>query len=695
MSKRPENEETARRHMDLKKNYTESGLPLRALYYPDDADNDPHYLEKLGFPGQYPFTRGIYPEMYRHRLWTSRLATGFGDAIDTNQRLHTLLQAGQTGVSIAFDLGTLEGLDADHYLAQPEFGRCGVAVSTIDDMSLLFEGIDLNQFSVSLNSNATTPVLLALFIAAAERQGVQPSALRGTTQNDPLKEIVSQNEFNFQLHGGMRLVTDTLEYATQHLPHWNVVNVSGYHIREAGANAIEELAFTLANGLAYVKAGQERGLLVDDFVSRMSFYFNVGNDFFEEIAKFRAARRIWARLMRERGATVDRSLMLKFHAHTSGASLTAQEPLNNVSRVSLQALAAVLGGAQSLHTCSFDEALALPTEMAANVALATQMIIAQESGVAHVIDPLGGSYFIEALTDQFEAETCQVMSEVEALGGAVQAVESGYYLERIRSSAQARYAAIEKGERQVVGINTPGSDPLARQPVPLQRAFSAESYSRHYDRLQRAKYSRNQRQVEKLLLSLSDDIQGSVNVMPRLIQLAKAGATVGEMMSVLKESFGEFPRELPTTITSTKQTPEQPQTQEQERPVRVLMAKVGLDGHDVGARYVAQLLAEAGMEVVYTGKKSDIQTVVKLLQEQPIDVLGISAQSGIHMQIMRELAEEINQLGLTGKIRVVFGGTIPERDIPHLQQFGADLVVTPGTPGEEIISRIFALVRKP
>src|SRR5690242_13473766 len=432
---------------------TQSGMPIKRLYTPEDGANL-DYLRDLGFPGEYPYTLGVQPTMYRARPWTMRMFAGFGTAEETNERFHYLLDQGQMGLSVAFDMATLYGYDHDHPMALGEFGKCGVAVSSLADMEILFKDIPLGKVTTSMTINSPAAAIWAMYIAAAEKQGVPMAKLGGTLQNDILKEYIAQKEFLFPPEPSLRLVVDTIEFGTRNMPRWNTISISGYHIREAGATAVQELAFTLADGLAYADATIERGLAIDEFGPRLSFFFDVHNDFFEEIAKFRAARRIWARVMKERfGAKNPRSWLLRTHAQTAGVSLMAQQPLNNIVRTTLQALAAVLGGTQSLHTNSFDETYALPTEEAATIALRTQQIIADESGVASVVDPLGGSYFIERLTTEMEEAALAYIQKIDELGGIVRAVEEGYPQREIANSAYQFQRQVDTGARGIVGVN--------------------------------------------------------------------------------------------------------------------------------------------------------------------------------------------------------------------------------------------------
>ncbi len=504
-------------------------------------DFDP--ARDVGESGAPPFTRGIHPTGYRGRLWTMRMFAGFGSAEDTNARFRALLDAGQTGLSIAYDMPTLYGYDTDDPEAEGEFGTCGVAVSSLADMEALLDGLPLDRVSTSMTINAPAAPIWAMYIVAAEKQGVPRAALEGTTQNDILKEYVAQKEFLFPPAPSMRLVTDTIEFGTRELPRWNTVSISGYHIREAGATAVQELAFTIADGMAYVEAALARGLRVDDFAPRLSFFFNSHSDFFEEIAKFRASRRIWWKLMTERyRAESERSTWMRFHTQTAGVSLTPQQPLNNLARVATQALAAVLGGTQSLHTDAYDEALAVPTEAAALLALRQQQVIAEETGVANTVDPLGGSWFVEALTNETERAVWRYLDEIDARGGMVKAVEAGYPQREIADAAYRYQREFEAGERIVVGVNR-YADAGERLSVPVLQVPEG-SLARQLARLERTRRERDAGAVAAALAGLRDAAgrpeSSATNLMPHFIRCAEAYATLGEQCAVLREVFGEY-----------------------------------------------------------------------------------------------------------------------------------------------------------
>jgi methylmalonyl-CoA mutase, N-terminal domain len=516
---------------------TVSGMEVEAVYGPADvADFD--YEEKLGDPGEYPYTRGAYPTMYRGKPWTMRQFAGFGTPEDTNRRFRFLLEQGQTGLSTAFDMPTLMGYDADHPRAFGEVGREGVAVSSLADMETLFAGIRLDQVTTSMTINCSASVLLAMYFALAEKQGVALEKVGGTIQNDMLKEFIAQNEWISPPRPSVRVIVDMIEYCAEHAPRWHPVSISGYHIREAGSTAVQELAFTLADGLAYVQAAVDRGLDVDSFAPRLSFFFNVHNDFLEEIAKFRAARRMWARFMRERfGAVNPRSWLLRTHAQTAGASLTAQQPLNNIARVAIQALAAVLGGTNSLHTNSMDETLALPSEPAVLAALRTQQIIAEETGVINVADPFGGSYAIEALTDRVEREALAYIEKIDAMGGMVGAIEQGFPQREIAESSYQFQRQLDRGEKIMVGVN----DYLVGEETPLEvLRISPDVERRQVERLRAHKAARSAARVEACLGAVRAAAGGNANLMPPIVEAVKAGCTVGEISDVFRAVFGEY-----------------------------------------------------------------------------------------------------------------------------------------------------------
>jgi methylmalonyl-CoA mutase N-terminal domain/subunit len=515
---------------------TSSGIPLERVALPTDPD--PDYAEQLGFPGQYPFTRGIQPTMYRGRFWTMRQYAGYASAEESNARYKFLLSQGQTGLSVAFDLPTQIGYDADDPMALGEVGRVGVSISSIEDMARLFNDIPLDKVSTSMTINAPASIMLALYIAVGKRQGVESKHLRGTIQNDILKEYIARGTYIFPPAPSMRLITDVFRFCQTEVPQWNTISISGYHIREAGSTAVQEVAFTLANGLAYVQAAQNAGLAVDDFAPQLSFFFNAHNQFLEEVAKFRAARRLWAKLMRERfGARDPRSWMLRFHTQTGGSTLTAQQPENNIVRVALQALAAVLGGTQSLHTNSMDEALGLPTQHAAHIALRTQQVIAHESGVADSVDPLAGSYLIEQLTDEIERRAAAYLQQIDELGGALKAIEQSFIQTEIQNAAYEYQKAVERKAQIVVGVNDFVGEATSAPPVQkIDPAIEAQAHQR----LATLRAGRDNAKVSELRTHLASAARGSENLLPLFIACVENKVTMGEICHTLREVWGEY-----------------------------------------------------------------------------------------------------------------------------------------------------------
>ncbi len=516
---------------------TSSNIEVKRLYTPLDV-KDLDYVEDLGFPGEYPFTRGVQPTMYRGRLWTMRQYAGFATAEESNLRYKYLLEQGQTGLSVAFDLPTQIGYDSDHGLAEGEVGKVGVAIDSLKDMETLFDGIPLDKVSTSMTINAPASVLLAMYIAVAEKQGVSRDKLRGTIQNDILKEYIARGTYIFPPEPSMRLITNIFEYCSKEVPQWNTISISGYHIREAGATAVQEVAFTLADGIAYVEAAIRAGLNVDDFAPRLSFFFNAHNDLLEEVAKFRAARRLWAKIMKNRfNAKSDKSMQLKFHTQTAGSTLTAQQPDNNIIRVTVQTLAAILGGTQSLHTNSRDEALALPTEDSVRIALRTQQIVGYESGVTETVDPLAGSYYIESLTDKIEEEARELINRIDDLGGAPKAIEKGYIQKEIQNSAYKYQMEVESLDRIVVGVNKFQINEEAKRDI-LRVDTSVEKLQR--EKLEALKSERNNDEVVKALSILEEKAQTDENLMPYILDAVKQYATLGEICNILRKVFGEY-----------------------------------------------------------------------------------------------------------------------------------------------------------
>ncbi|MBW6464158.1 MAG: methylmalonyl-CoA mutase family protein [Firmicutes bacterium] len=523
---------------DRKKNFdTISGEPIDALYTPLDTD-ELDYGKDLGFPGRYPYTRGVQPNMYRGRLWTMRQFSGFGDASDSNNRYRYLLGQGQTGLSVAFDMPTIMGYDSDHERSLGEVGRCGVAIDSLEDMEVLFDGIPLDRVTTSMTINGPAAVLWAMYLANAEKQGISLNNVGGTIQNDILKEYIAQKSWIFPPEPSMRLITDIFAFAADHVPKWNTISISGYHIREAGSTAVQELAFTLADGFAYVEAGIKAGLNVDRFAPRLSFFFNAHMDFFEEICKYRAARRIWARRMKEKyGAKDPRSLKLRFHTQTAGCSLTAQEPENNIVRTAMEALSAILGGTQSLHTNSMDEVMALPTEKAVKIALRTQQVIAHESGVANTIDPLAGSYFVESLTDKMEAEAEVYFERIDQLGGVLAAIDSGFFQQEIADAAYIYQKAVDSCERVVVGVNRYNCE----EPMQIDLLkIDPDVEEKQVGRLKLLRERRDNQALTRSLDDLKSGAAGSDNLIPKILAAVKLYATEGEIVTALKEVFGEY-----------------------------------------------------------------------------------------------------------------------------------------------------------
>jgi methylmalonyl-CoA mutase N-terminal domain/subunit len=517
---------------------TVSDLPIERLYTSEDLGPGWSEREKLGYPGEFPYTRGIHPTMYRGRLWTMRQFAGFGSAEDTNARFHYLLEHGQTGLSTAFDLPTLMGRDSDDALARGEVGREGVAIDTLADMEILFRGIPLDRVSTSMTINAPAAVIFCMYLAVAEKQGVPFAKLEGTLQNDILKEYIAQKEWIYPPRPSMRIITDLMAFCSRDVPKWNTISISGYHIREAGSTAVQELAFTLADGIAYVEAGIKAGLKVDDFAPRLSYFFNSHNDFFEEIAKMRAARRIWAHVMRDRfGAVNPRSLMLRFHTQTAGCSLTAQQPLNNVARVTVQALAAVLGGTQSLHTDSFDEALALPTETAVTVALRTQQILAEESGVTNTIDPLAGSYFVEALTDKIERDALTYIARIDEMGGMIEAIERGFPQKEIADASYHYQRQVDRGEKTIVGVN---KYTISDERKTDTLKIGDEVEQAQLARLAGVKAHRDEAKLRRGLAALAAAAAGGANVIPFMLECVREYGTVQELSQALVPIFGTY-----------------------------------------------------------------------------------------------------------------------------------------------------------
>ncbi|MFO7677444.1 MAG: methylmalonyl-CoA mutase family protein [Thermoplasmatota archaeon] len=529
--------EYIKNHPERKKEFKNlSNTSIAPLYTPDDIKKI-DYLKERGFPGKYPFLRGVHATMYRGRLWTMRQFAGFGSAEETNHRYKYLLKHGETGLSVAFDYPTLYGYDTDHPLSRGEFGKCGVAISSLQDMEMLFKDIPIEKVTTSMTINGPAAVVWAFYIANAEKRGIDRDVIGGTIQNDILKEYIAQKSYIFPPEPSMRLIVDTFEYGSKYVPRWNTISISGYHIREAGSTAVQELAFTLGDGIEYVKWALKRGLKIDDFAPRLSFFFNAHNDFFEEIAKYRAARRIWAKELKKLGAKKNRSMLMRFHTQTAGCSLTAQQPEINIVRVALQGLAAVLGGTQSLHTNSMDEALALPSEKAVRIALRTQQIISEESGVTDTVDPLGGSYYIEWLTDEMEEQTYKYWDRVEKLGGVLPAIEKGFYQREIAHAAYRYQKEIDEKKKTIVGVNNYKLD--EEIDIPLLK-MDEKGEERQINRLKKLRINRNNQKVNRNLEKLRIAAKGDENMMPYILECVHSYATLGETCQVLRDVFGEY-----------------------------------------------------------------------------------------------------------------------------------------------------------
>jgi methylmalonyl-CoA mutase N-terminal domain/subunit len=647
------------------------------LYTPVDIDGF-DYERDLSFPGEYPYTRGVQPTMYRGRYWTMRMYAGFAMAEESNKRYKYLLEQGQTGLSIAFDLPTQIGYDSDDPVAEGEVGKVGVAINSLADMEILFDGISLDKVSTSMTINATASVLLAMYIAVGEKQGIPANKLSGTIQNDILKEYAARGTYRFPPKPSMRLITNIFEYCAKNIPEWNTISISGYHIREAGSTAAQEIAFTLADGIAYVEAALKAGMKVDEFAGRLSFFFNANNDILEEVAKFRAARRLWAKIMKERfKAQEPKSWMFRFHTQTAGSTLTAQQPENNIVRVALQTVAAVLGGTQSLHTNSKDEALALPTEESVRVALHTQHIVAYESGMADTIDPLAGSYYIEYLTSELEKEAAGYIAEIDKIGGAVIAIEKGYIQKEIEDSAYLYQMEIEKKERIIVGVN----DFIVNEPPPkgLMRVDSSVE-EKEKSRLTKLRAGRDNAKVIKALDALKAACADeSVNVMPLILDAVKTYATLGEICKVMSGVFGEHKAKVTIDAPTGKK-------------IRVLVGKPGLDGHDRGAKFIARALVNAGFEVLYTGIRQTPQEIADMAFQQKSDVVCLSLLSGAHNTLFPRVVDLLREKGLS-KTLVIGGGVIPADDIPGLKSKGIAEVFTPGTSSVAIVDFIKSHVK--
>ena len=648
------------------------------------------YGKQLGDPGEYPFTRGIHATMYRGRKPTIRQFTGHGLATDTNERFKTVLELGGTGLSTAFDLPTLMGRDSDDPLSEGQVGWDGAAVDTLSDMEDLFDGIPIEDISVSMTINGPAAILLAMYFAMAQKRGINLDSLRGTTQNDILKEYIAQKEWLFPVDKGVNLVVDTMEFCAQHAPSWYPVSISGYHIREAGSNAVQELAYTLADGAWYVQKAIERGMDVDEFAPRLSFFFDVHNDFFEEIAKLRAARRLWAKIMRDEfGVTNTRSQQCRIHAQTAGATLTRSEPMNNIPRVALQALAAMLGGVQSVHTNSYDEVFSTPTENALKVALRTQQILQEESEITQWIDPLGGSWILEELTDKLEREAEEEMETIKRLGGMEESINLYYPQRAIHSSAVKDQRAVESGDRKIVGVNVhrdPDGEDLDVEQFMEELKNRRGFEERQIERLDQAKETRSEDAVLEALNDLRTAAQSNKNLMPALIDTVLTYATVGEISKTLQGVWGEY-QELDVTSPglSTQELKEITNGSHFSGPVRILLAKAGLDGHTRGIWILADLLRSMGAEVVYAGLHCSMKEVAKAAVEEDVDAVGLSSHIGSPVVFYSRLKEELQAYG-RDDILITGGGIMLPEDQRFLEEdLGVGPLFPPDTELREVV----------
>ena len=674
------------------------GIPRRRLYTRADLDA----LEDTDtIPGAYPFLRGAYASMYTGRPWTLRQYAGFSTARESNAFYRRNLAAGQRGLSVAFDLATHRGYDSDHPRVLGDVGKAGVAVDSVEDMAALFEGIPLEETSVSMTMNGAVLPVLAMFIVAAEEQGARVERLSGTIQNDILKEFMVRNTYIYPPAPSMRIVSDVIEYASQRMPRFNPVSISGYHMHEAGAPAHLELAFTLADGLEYVRAARSRGLDVDAFAPRLSFFFAVGSDFFTEVAKLRASRLLWARLMRQHFAPKHpASLRLRMHCQTSGVSLTAQQPYNNIIRTTLQALAAVLGGTQSLHTNAFDEALALPSDFAARLARNTQLILQHESGVVSAADPLGGSYLVESLTQELTAAAERVIGEIEARGGMTQAVAEGWPKSRITEAATRRQARVERGIDIIVGVNRYAIDAASEPPVDIRFIDNHEVRREQIERLERVRLGRDAERVQHSLDALEAAARGTgPNLLELALEAARARASVGEISAALERVFGRHRGDTGNVVGAygryyegdpawheVRAGVEEFERLAGRRP-RLLVAKLGQDGHDRGARLIASAFADAGFDVDVGPLFQTPEEVAQQAIDNDVHVVGISTQAGAHLTLLPELVTRLRALG-AGDVVTVCGGIIPEADHAPLEAAGVALVFGPGTQMGSAIRKV-------
>ncbi len=679
---------------------TPEGIAVQPLYTARDLEG----LENLdSLPGFEPYLRGVRATMYANRPWTVRQYAGFSTAEDSNAFYRDNLKAGQTGLSVAFDLPTHRGYDSDHPRVAGDVGMAGVAIDTVEDMKILFDGIPLETTSVSMTMSGAVLPAMANFIVTGEEQGVAPERLSGTIQNDILKEFLVRNTYIYPPGPSMRIAADVIEYAARAMPRFNSVSISGYHMHEAGATLVQELAYTLADGMEYVRGALARGLEVDDFAPRLSFFFGVGMNFFMEAAKLRAARLLWSRIMGDFGATQARSRMLRTHCQTSGVSLTAQDPYNNIVRTTLEALSAVLGGTQSLHTNAYDEALALPTETSARVARNTQLILANEAGLAGVIDPLGGSYYVESLTRSMADEAWKLIAEVEALGGMTRAIENGLPRRNIEEAAARRQARIEKGEQVIVGVNAHagGGD----EAMDVRTIDNTEVGARQVERLARVRRERDQAAVDSALSALAEGAAGEANLLELSVTAARARATGGEISDALESVFTRHvaANRAVTGVYAEAAAGHQgfeaaraavaAFAEARKRPPRMLLAKMGQDGHDRGAKVIASAFVDMGFEVVFGPLFQSPAEAATAAIEEGVDLIGVSSLAGAHRALVPELLGELKAQGADG-VRVICGGIIPEQDRAALMAAGVAAIFGPGTVIPEAVSDILEILRR-
>lgn len=654
-----------------------------------------HYSQNIGDAGSFPFTRGIYETMYRGRKPTIRQFAGHGLAPDTNERFNTILGLGGTGLSTAFDLPTLMGRDSDEPIAEGQVGWDGVAVDTLADMEDLFDGIPIDKISVSMTINAPAAVLLAMYFAMAQKRGISLDHLGGTTQNDILKEYIAQKEWLFPVDKGVKLVVDTMEFCAQNAPSWHPVSISGYHIREAGASPVQELAYTLADGAWYVQKALERGIELSAFAPRLSFFFDVHNELLDEIAKLRAARRIWAKIMRDQfGATDARSQWCRIHAQTSGVSLTRVEPINNVVRVALQCMAAMLGGAQSIHTNSYDEVFSTPTEKALKVAVRTQQIIQEESEITEWIDPLGGSYLIEQMTDKFEELATQEMEAINALGGMESAVEAYYPQRAIHANSSHDQRNVESGKRKIVGVNVHGDSVDEAEDFHdfMEELASRRGFEKkQLDRLKQVKAKRSGDDVENALSDLKRAAESDENLMPYLIRAVSVYATVGEISKALQQIWGDYQeRDIISPTLSSRELADVTKGRRFSKPVRILLAKGGLDGHTRGIWILADLFRAMGAEVVYAGLHCSMHEIAKAAVEEDVDAIGLSTHIGVPTVFYGRLKEELTRYGRDDILIIGGGIMLPDDQKQIEEQFGVGPIFLPDTPLSDVVERVGA-----